>query len=1069
MIRKKFQYAVMCIGLFLTSNLIAQRGYYDAAYVRYEANEGSLSSANATSRSYKQSDLQSEASGQICVNMSNNNASVEWTVSKTGDGLVVRYSVPDGQSGELDVYANNNFVGTLSLTSNYSWEYLWNNGNPNNGFITNQNPRMRFDEVRMKLPSQIQTGGKLKLVRKSGNIHVDFAELESVPAAVTATGNDLTYNGDGSNLQQFIDQNGGRTIYLPAKTYYVNRELYFGVNDTKLKGAGSWYSQIHFTNNNGGAGGLISNAYGIGYSGLFLTTVRNSRSNSYKGISGVYTGASRITDVWAEHFEVGAWVAQYNTGGPGNADGFVFSHCRFRNNYADGVNLAKGTKNGIVERCSFRNNGDDDMAIWSANGQECQNNTFRYNTAENNWRSSSVAIYGGYNNKAHNLLIKDNVEGGIKVNNAFPGVGFNNNGTHEFYDITVIGCGTFNDIYNAQKGAIDIACFDRGAGTDVKNVKFSNVDIIDSKNDAIFIHKEGGNAISNLTFENIAIDGTAKEYPNNNVNNLNWGRGFGVLITGGPNGGATYCNLTYAGIGGNAADPLGKFDSNNFSWTAFSGCEMRTITTTSPANGASFGGCGSKITIKADATTTNGTVTKVEFFADDVKIGEDNSAPYSFDWNNPASGSHKISTAMTTSSSATKKYAADVNVTVIKTIKGTATAPTIDGTIDAMWNDHGSENLGVKLFGGAKNTGPSDLSANYKATMDGTNIYFLVEVNDDKLVHDSPDSTTWNDDKVEIYIDYGNDKSATYGNNDHSFGFVYGNPIFYYGPGNGVGGKFSIKERTGGYVVEVSVPWSSIGGIPAYGDFIGIEVMVSDDDDGGDRDSKISWNDPTDNAWNKPSVFGTAKLFPNTIKTASICSGGSYSFPDGSSQNNITTSFTQVSKLVGTSGCDSIVETKVTVKTVDVAVTPSGNNITANNAAGSYKWLDCNNNNAVIAGQTAQIFTATKNGKYAVQITEAGCVKTSTCVDVTVTGDSPLMRGELSLFPNPASNSCEVISTLEDISHINVYSIDGVLVKEMNGYNSGAVIDLSNLPSALYTVEVVSKSSATTRLKLQKN
>ncbi|HEY8401607.1 MAG TPA: right-handed parallel beta-helix repeat-containing protein, partial [Cytophagaceae bacterium] len=437
---RKYNIVTLIVSLlhtFFYSEVQAQRGYYDAPYIRYEADKGTLTNAAATSKSYAQENLQSEASEQVCVNMSDAGASVEWALTDEADGLVVRYSVPDGESGVLEVFVNNAFVTTISLTSYYSWQYLATDGNPNNNGVTNTNPRMRFDEVRVKLPERIPSGGKLKLVRQSGNIHIDFVELEAIPAVVTASPGDVTYTGNGEDLQAFIDANGGKTIYLPAGVFNVDRELYFGVDNTTLKGAGMWYTQIHFTNTSWN-GGLRANAKNISYSGLYLTTVRNSRSGSYKGINGVYTNGSTITNVWAEHFECGAWIGQYNIGGPDYADGFTMSHCRFRNNYADGINLCKGTRNAVVEHCSFRNNGDDDMAIWSANGMECQNNTYRYNTSENTWRASGCAIYGGLNNKAHNLLIKDNLEVGIKVNNSFPGVGFNDAGMHEFYDITII-------------------------------------------------------------------------------------------------------------------------------------------------------------------------------------------------------------------------------------------------------------------------------------------------------------------------------------------------------------------------------------------------------------------------------------------------------------------------------------------------------------------------------------------------------------------------------------------------------------------------------------------------------
>jgi hypothetical protein len=565
---------LICVLVLRTNTVAAQNGYYDAPYLRYEADLGTLTNASATSKSYAQSDLQSEASEQVCVNMTAANAAVSWTVAADGDGLVVRYSVPDGESGVLQVYANNALVGTLNLSSNWSWESLWNNGNPNNSNIVNKNPKMRFDEVRLKLGAKILAGGTLKLLRTSGNVYLDFAELESVPAAATPSPG-VTYNGDGSTLQAFIDGNGGKNIFLPAGKYYVNRELYFGTSNTTLKGAGMWYTEINFTETNtcdGGGGGLNANASNISYSGLYLTTVRNSRSCSYKAINGVYTAGSTITNVWAEHFECGAWIAQYNNG-PAYADGFNLSYCRFRNNYADGINLCKGTSNAVVEHCSFRNNGDDDMAIWPQNGSghEGQNNTFRYSTSENCWRASGCAIYGGYNHSAHHLLIKDNVEVGLRVGNNFPGVAFNAGGMHVFSNITIVRCGTFNDLYNSPVGAIDILC-DNQAGTRINNVKFSNITINDAKNDGIYIYKKAGEGFYNLVFENIIVNGTGREYPNNNANNLNWGRGYDILFSGLPAGYGTYCNMNYSNRGGNAASNTNIGQIGTFSWTSVTSC-----------------------------------------------------------------------------------------------------------------------------------------------------------------------------------------------------------------------------------------------------------------------------------------------------------------------------------------------------------------------------------------------------------------------------------------------------------------------------------------------------------------
>jgi hypothetical protein len=205
------------------------------------------------------------------------------------------------------------------------------------------------------------------------------------------------------------------------------------------------------------------------------------------------------------------------------------------------------------------------MAIWSADNMECQNNTYRYCTSENCWRASGCAIYGGLNNKAHHLLIRDNLEAGLRVNNAFPGVGFNEEGMHEFSDITIIRCGTNNDLYYQPVGAIDLSCTDR-CGMKVKNVKFSNIDIIDSKNDAIYMFRWGGEKFSNIVFENITIDGTGKEYPYNDGKDAKAERGYGILFRYNPKGHSTYCNVVIKNRGGNAKEDIGRAEIGTLEW-----------------------------------------------------------------------------------------------------------------------------------------------------------------------------------------------------------------------------------------------------------------------------------------------------------------------------------------------------------------------------------------------------------------------------------------------------------------------------------------------------------------------
>lgn len=47
---------------------------------------------------------QTESSDQQCVNMSNTNATVQWTLNEAAYGFVIRYSIPDGQTATLGFF-----------------------------------------------------------------------------------------------------------------------------------------------------------------------------------------------------------------------------------------------------------------------------------------------------------------------------------------------------------------------------------------------------------------------------------------------------------------------------------------------------------------------------------------------------------------------------------------------------------------------------------------------------------------------------------------------------------------------------------------------------------------------------------------------------------------------------------------------------------------------------------------------------------------------------------------------------------------------------------------------------
>ncbi len=188
------------------------------------------------------------------------------------------------------------------------------------------------------------------------------------------------------------------------------------------------------------------------------------------------------------------------------ADGLLIENGRVRNNLADGINFCQGTKNSTAQNCSIRNNGDDGLAVWpsSTNGAPMAiNDTFSHNTIENNWRAGGIAFFGGSGHKAQFNYVKDCFMGsGIRLNTVFPGYDFENNTGITFSDTIIVNCGTSQDVYNGEHGAIDL----EAAKTSIRNVTFTNMDIIDSQRDAVQMGDNAG--LTNIVFNRTNINGT---------------------------------------------------------------------------------------------------------------------------------------------------------------------------------------------------------------------------------------------------------------------------------------------------------------------------------------------------------------------------------------------------------------------------------------------------------------------------------------------------------------------------------------------------------------------------------
>lgn len=506
-------------------------------YTTYEAEQGELKNGvvkNAPSSEAEHATAR-EASGQAYVDLPTN-ASVSFIAQADANAVTIRYTVPDGESGKVEVKVNNTVIGTLDLSSKSNWQYLDNyTYHPNDDIKVHDTPaadrlaRFQFDEVsQLFKDAHINKGDTVTITNlDSTPVGIDLVDLEKAPDAIKQPANSVSITdfgaiaNDGSDdYQAFMAaiesaKASKKSVYIPEGQFDFSRPISLYVPDgIKITGAGQWHTKLHFLNTeaaeydkNGnyvkGGGGIdfVSGSNNIDFGNLSMDSNLNSRYDekaNYKGISGTLGTGSSIHDIKIEHFEAGVWIGDYSQNKPLNyTDGLTISNATIRNNLADGVNFAQGTSNSTVINSNIRGNGDDNLATWSShhentNAHVAENNHFLNNTVELGWRAAGIGIFGGKGHEVANNLIKDNANwGGVRLNTVFKNshnFDFNDTGI-SVYDNLLVNNGTNADTYGRVKGSIDLeegrdyATPKKDILGELKNIKIENNTIVNNLSD----------------------------------------------------------------------------------------------------------------------------------------------------------------------------------------------------------------------------------------------------------------------------------------------------------------------------------------------------------------------------------------------------------------------------------------------------------------------------------------------------------------------------------------------------------------------------------------------------------
>lgn len=451
-----------------------------------------------------------EASGRMAVDLTSTGDFVEFTTASRANSLVVRFALPDAAGGKgmkvpLGLWVDGKFVRDLTLTSEYSLVYgdfPWSNT------ASDGMPRHFWDEVAV-LTDPIPAGAVVRLQRpdanRAGFCLIDLVDTEWVepPLALPegflsvtdfgAVPNDGKVDNDAiEKAQAAVKKQKAAGLWLPAGQFDLSEELY---PDVVVRGAGMWYTVLKTPAVGFSAIGKPFEVHDLRIEG---STKDRDDSVPAGGFEGKPGKGSLIQNVWITHTKVGLWTSK-------GTDGLTVRGVRIRNTTADGINLAYGARNCVVEDSHFRGNGDDAIAAWStteAAAPPDENNIIRRNTVEAPWLASGIAIYGGKDTLIEDNLVSDTgLNGsGIDISARFATHPFT--GTVTVRRNTLIRAGSL-DGDGGRHGAFWID--GRGAASQGRLV-VTDLAIFDSTLSAIAI--QGPGDIGSASFSRVLIEGT---------------------------------------------------------------------------------------------------------------------------------------------------------------------------------------------------------------------------------------------------------------------------------------------------------------------------------------------------------------------------------------------------------------------------------------------------------------------------------------------------------------------------------------------------------------------------------
>jgi hypothetical protein len=155
-----------------------------------------------------------------------------------------------------------------------------------------------------------------------------------------------------------------------------------------------------------------------------------------------------------------------------------------------------------------------------------------------------------------------------------------------------------------------------------------------------------------------------------------------------------------------------------------------------------------------------------------------------------------------------------------------------------------------------------------------------------------------------------------------------------------------------------------------------------------------------------------------------------------------------------TLGCDSFLTVEIDVVIFNLSITSNWDTLKGHDTSAQYQWLDCDQNNQLIPGETNYYFVPHTTGNYAAALSKGSCNDTSNCFNLQVGSIDPLLhKNRITVYPNPTEGSLTIVIPEPQEISLSLFDFVGKEVHKQDVFER-VNLDISHLQNGVYFLHV---------------